>query len=77
MSAAGFRPQAVLGKGECRGGIPLCRGSQGVSPCYLEAFLGWAGGKKNAHVAATTPTPPIAHNTSPERQTTPTPLSPR
>ena len=28
----------------------------------LNNICGWAGGKKNAHVAVTTPTPPIAHN---------------
>ena len=45
-------------KGEHRGGIPLCRGYGGVP----QAFLGREGGKNSAYVAATTPTPPIAHN---------------
>jgi len=48
-------------KGECRGGIPLCRGYGGVP----QTFLGREGGKNSVHVAARTPTPPITHNASP------------
>jgi len=36
----------------------LCRGYGGVP----QTSLGWEGGKNNVHVAARTPTPPIAHN---------------
>jgi hypothetical protein len=47
-------------KGERREGETLSAGGLGVSPRISLTSLGWEGGKKSAHVAATTPTPPSA-----------------
>ena len=35
-----------------------------MSPRFPLTFLGWVGGKRDAHVTATTPTPPNASNAS-------------
>ena len=40
-----------------------------MSPRISLTFLGWAGGIDHAHVAARTPTPPIAHNASHRHRT--------
>ena len=50
-------------KGECREGGSLSAGGyRGCPPVFLLTFLGRVGGSNHAHVTATTPTPPIAHN---------------
>ena len=55
-------------KGECRGAKPLCRGPRDVPLifCDFPRAGGWeslpAAGGNHAHVAARTPTPPIAPN---------------
>ncbi len=64
---AGIRPTARLclahpEKGECREGDPSLPGGSGGVPRFPITSLGWAGGKNNAHVAATTPTLLVAHN---------------
>jgi len=45
------RARCLSLKGEYRGGIPLCRGFQGVSPC-LRQIPSWAGGRERQHPQA-------------------------
>ena len=44
------------------------KGNSGLSAWFWKTHRGRVGGKNSVHVAARTPTPPIAHNAS---QTTP------
>jgi len=50
-------------RGSAEGESPSA-GVQGVSPWFKNTPLGRAGGSNHAHVAARTPTLPIAHNAS-------------
>ena len=52
-------------RGVCRGGIPLCRGFQGVPPLKHSYVPGREGGKKDSHVASSGSGRPIGRDAPP------------